>query len=68
MNPMENVWGKMSSIVYADGKQYNNVNELKVTIQAAWAPISGEYRLKLYNSMKNHLIEVIQKRSVISLH
>ena len=68
MNPIENVWGKMSSIVYADGKQYNNLNELEVAIQAAWTQISGEYRLKWYNSMKNRLIEVIQKRGVISLY
>lgn len=65
LNPIENVWAYMSSIVYANGKQYNKVADLKVAIQAAWAKVSEEYRQKLYNSMQKRVIEVVQKRGVI---
>jgi hypothetical protein len=36
---MENLWSKLVRIVYAEGKQYNCVNELKNAIFDAWNSI-----------------------------
>ncbi|HND86602.1 MAG TPA: transposase [Pseudobdellovibrionaceae bacterium] len=66
LNIIENVWAVMSSIVYKDGKQYDNVRDLKVGILAAWAQISGEYRRKLFNSIQNRLIDVINMNGAIT--
>ena len=55
----------MSSMVYAGGKQYDSIPELKVAISAAWANLSGEYRRNLYNSMNNRVNEVVLQRGVI---
>ncbi len=53
MNPIENVWGKMSQIVYANGKQYSTEEELLEASTAARAEIGADYRHTLYNSMPN---------------
>ncbi len=65
LNPIENVWAMMSRMVYAGGKQYDSIPELKVAISAAWANLSGEYRQNLYNSMNNRVNEVVLQRGVI---
>jgi len=68
MNPIENVWGKMSQIVYANGKQYATKEDLLVAITAAWAEIGADYRHTLYNSMPSRLEEVIDVGGFISLY
>jgi transposase len=66
LNPIENVWSAMSRMVYADGKQYSTIDELKTAILCAWARISAEYRHKLYNSMRKRLLSVIDDGGMIS--
>lgn len=68
MNPIENVWGKMTQIVYANGKQYATIEELQAAIIQAWAEIGAEYRHTLYNSMPSRLQEVIDAAGYISLY
>ncbi|KAG6615753.1 putative retroelement [Phytophthora cinnamomi] len=41
-NPIENIWGKMASRVYAHGRQYNSVAELEKAILLAWESIEKE--------------------------
>ncbi|GAB0099100.1 Tc1-like transposase, DDE domain [Sergentomyia squamirostris] len=60
LNPIENLWGILANAVYANGRQYANVQELKAAITAEWRNISPDILQRLVNSMKNRLIEVIQ--------
>ena len=36
LNPIENLWGVLVSKVYADGRQYDSVQQLKLGIERAW--------------------------------
>ena len=36
LNPVENIWAILSHSVYANGKQYDNVADLKTAIFQAW--------------------------------
>lgn len=60
-NPMENVWGLLTHDVYANGKQYDSVDQLKTAILEAWGRISLETCQKLANSMHNRMLDVIAK-------
>ena len=68
LNPIENVWGKLSQYVYAEGKQFDHIEDLKTAISAGWAQISGEYRHKLYNSMPDRIQEMLNKHGIITLY
>lgn len=63
LNLIENLWGLLARQVYANGKQYNTINELKIEIQKCWAEIAinnSEMCQKLIDSMKNRIFEVIK--------
>ena len=62
LNPIENLWGIMTRSVYARGRQYSNVNELRLAIQLAWNNISLETLRNLINSMKNRIFQVVYNR------
>jgi len=61
LNPIENLWGMLSRMVYANGKQYSNVGELRQSIQLAWDELDKERLGKLVDSMPNRVYEVISK-------
>lgn len=61
LNPIENLWGILSRGVYANGKQYHTVQELKMGIREAWATIPASTLEKLVLSMPNRIFEVINK-------
>ena len=42
LNPIENLWSILAAKVYANGKQYYNVNELTTAILYEWAGIESE--------------------------
>lgn len=58
LNPIENLWGDMARAVYANGKQYNTVAELRTAIYEAWSNISMETLQKLVDSMKVRIFEL----------
>jgi transposase len=60
LNPIENVWGILVRRVYADGKQYDSVDDLKNAIIHAWDNISIEELRKHSESMPNRIFEVVQ--------
>lgn len=60
LNPIENIWGWLTRKVYANGRQFDNVNELKDAIRKEWEEMPLHYTQKLVLSMKNRLIEVIR--------
>ena len=43
-NPTENLWSILAAKVYANGKQYYNVNELTTAVLSEWAGIELETR------------------------
>lgn len=66
MNPIENLWSQLSRIVYADGKQFSTIPELREAILAGWAAISRENIHPLYVSMPSRLQEVVNKKGYIA--
>ena len=60
MNPMENLWGILVCIIYADNKQYNFVQELKTTILQVWCEIDLDTISKLITSMRSHVSDLIK--------
>ena len=61
LNPIENLWGILVRAVYANGRQFENVQSLKQAILEAWEEIPHETLQKLIDSMKDRMFEVISK-------
>ena len=61
LNPTENLWGILVRDIYADSRQYENVNQLKEAIQKAWDRVSLDQLSPLVNSMPNRMIQVIER-------
>lgn len=62
LNPIENLWGILSKRVYASGRQYETLSQLKTAIQEEWRKIDISLLQTLVNSMSRRLIEVINKK------
>ena len=60
LNPIENLWGILVRDVYAHGKQYDNKNELKEAVLAAWDRIPDTTLQRLIDTMNNRCRDVIQ--------
>lgn len=61
-NPIENLWAILARKVYRDGRQFNNVVELKDAIREAWNSITVEDCRNLINSMPERIFEIILKK------
>jgi hypothetical protein len=59
-NPIENLWGELSRMVYGDGKVYDDINSLKKAIGENWDKISLRYCKKLVDSMETRIKAVIE--------
>jgi len=59
LNSIENAWSILAPMVYADGKQYSNVEELQITITNAWSSIEQNLFKKLISTMPRRVKEVI---------
>ena len=66
MNPIENMWGELTRLVYANGKQYQNVLELQNKINSALRKIDINYINKLYKSLPRRMEAVIQAEGAIT--
>lgn len=62
LNPQENVWGYMVRKIYANNKQYQDVNSLKKAIVAAWQTVDQKLIDNLVLSMDNRLFRVIRRQ------
>lgn len=61
LNPIENVWGLLAQRVFANGRQFDTVLELKNVVKLEWSKID-ETTLKRYiDSMPRRLQQVIMK-------
>ena len=45
--PIENVWAMLTKILYADGKQYQSISELKEELMLAWQSIKIKLNSRL---------------------
>lgn len=59
MNPIENLWGILARDVYKNGRQFENVEQLKMQILHSWTSIKHETLRKLVNSMRDRLFALI---------
>ncbi|CDF33089.1 unnamed protein product [Chondrus crispus] len=62
INIIENVGGVMARMVYARGKHYPNVQDLKVAIEEAWSTVGSELLLTLYKSLTRRMHAVMDAR------
>ena len=62
LNPVENLWADMSRMIYRDGKQFNNIQDLHSAILVAWSSITPENLLKYVNGMQKRMIDVVKGR------
>jgi hypothetical protein len=51
LNPIKNLWGILASKVYANGRQFASVEELKARIKTCWEEIEVAKIEKLVDSM-----------------
>lgn len=61
LNPIENLWGWMTRRVYANGRQFKTVSELRAAVLVCWSEVPEQLRKSLVDSMKVRMIEVIKK-------
>lgn len=61
LNIIENLWGTLSRKVYAEGRQYQTVEELKSAIVKHWGEITKEEVHNLYQSLESRIFELITK-------
>ena len=61
LNIIENMWGKLFLDVYEDCRQFGSKEELKKAIHKAWNEISITTIRKLFDSMHECCISVIEK-------
>lgn len=59
MNPVENVWSLLVSEVYAGGKQYETVKDLKISLLKAWNEMEMDSLSSLVRSMPNRVTELL---------
>lgn len=62
LNPIENLWGIMTREVYAKGRQFRSVAELREAILRAWERIPLRTLRTLISSMKNRIFQVIYNK------
>lgn len=61
LNPMENVWSLLVREIYANGKQYATISELKASIISHWKNIAQNTLKSLVRSMPNRVFTLIRK-------
>ncbi|KAI5176534.1 hypothetical protein NEFER02_2249 [Nematocida sp. LUAm2] len=59
LNPIENLWGILVQRVYANGRCYDTVEELKESIEYEWANIEKWILESLSQSMKDRMFAVM---------
>jgi len=62
LNPIENLWGILSRMVYHNGRQFLDRESLKTSIKHCWDEISTETLQNLIGSMQTRCTEVLQSK------
>ena len=66
LNPIENLWRIIARAVYADGRQFDSVGQLKNAIEHEWENIPLSTLENLVSSMPRRCIAVIQAKGAIT--
>ncbi len=66
MNPIENVWGMLSRVVYEDGKQYDDYGKLQEAITNAWEDLNVVTLKNLSIGSPRRLIELVEKKGGVT--
>lgn len=61
LNIIENLWSTLSRVVYANGKQFDTISDLKTAILKATSELDSEYVQNLYQSLPNRMYETINR-------
>lgn len=61
LNPIENLWGLLCRDVYAGGRQFSSINELKAQILLSWENMQLQTLQTLINSMPSRIFQTILK-------
>ncbi|CAK9833200.1 Transposable element Tc3 transposase [Anthophora retusa] len=62
LNIIENCWAMLSQAVYAEGRQFSNLNELKTCIMIEWENLDQTKIKTLYDSLPKRMVEVIENK------
>lgn len=62
LNIIENCWGKLARALYSNGKQYNNVEQLKNAVQDEWKKLDQDCIKNLFETLPKRLIEVLKNK------
>ena len=61
LNPIENLWGILTRMVYSNGRQFSTINELKEKIVYEWDRIPNEICRNLIETMPKRIKDVIKR-------
>ena len=64
LNPMENLWGVLTRIVYREGRQFNSVSALRKATIDVFAEISFEVLHNLSIWMNDRILKCILAKGV----
>ncbi|GMF12663.1 unnamed protein product [Phytophthora lilii] len=64
LNPIEILWSILSRKVYANGRQFDSVHDLKAALFDAWKDIPHALLLSLVESMPRRCVEVLAKNGM----
>ena len=59
LNPMENIWGALTRLVYAEGRQFTKISDLRQAILEAWKAINLRTLKDHCASMSNRIFHCI---------
>jgi transposase len=62
LNPIENVWGLLARRVYAEGRVFQSVKELKAVILHEWQTIEIEVMQNLLKGMQDRCLSVLNNK------
>ena len=64
LNIIENVWGLLARQVYANGRQFSTVGNLRQRVVECWDRLhmDQEYGEKLFRSIPGRLTQVLEKK------
>jgi len=66
LNPIENIWADLTRRVYRNGRQFNSCNDLKRAISEEWSMFDQSHIHCVILSMKDRLVEVIEKKGQVT--
>ena len=61
-NPIENLWAVLGRTVYENGRQFDQIDDLKEALTYAWDNMSTDVLRNLAESMTRRCIDLVEKK------